>query len=294
MQTLSTSPRISSWKAYISLTKPGIIMGNAITAVSGFVLASKGRFDLSLFVAMLIGLSLIIASGCAFNNYIDRKADQKMPRTQNRPLAKGGISVQSANVFAIVLGLFGVFFLSAFVNALTTTIALIGFSVYVLFYSFLKYRTTHATLIGSIAGAVPPVVGYTAVTGQLDLAALILFTIIVLWQMPHFFAIAIYRLEDYAAASIPVLPVKKGIPATKIQMLLYTLAFTGASCALSLSGYVGKAYLITTLSFGTIWVYLCIKGLTATNNKLWARKMFIFSLVVVTGLSAVIPFCVNI
>lgn len=293
MQTLSRSSHTSLWKEYLSLTKPGIIMGNAITAVSGFILASKGHFHLGLFLAALIGLSLIIASGCAFNNYIDRKADQKMPRTKNRPLAKGAISVKSANLFAIALGLVGVFFLSVFVNILTTIIALVGFSVYVIFYSFLKYRTTHATLIGSIAGAVPPVVGYTAVTNHLDAASLILFAIIVLWQMPHFFAIAIYRLEDYASASIPVLPVKKGIPATKIQMLLYTIAFTIVSSLLALSGYVGNAYLIASLSLGAIWTYLCIKGLKTNNDKLWARKMFIFSLIVVTGLSVVIPFCVS-
>jgi heme o synthase len=288
-QTLTLSP----WKAYLSLTKPGIIMGNAITAASGFALASKGHFDFSLFFATLIGLSLIIASGCAFNNYIDRKADQKMPRTKNRPLAKGIISIRSANLFAIILGLAGVLFLSAFVNTLTTIIALVGFGVYVLFYSFLKYRTTHATLVGSIAGAVPPVVGYTAVTGHLDAAALLLFGIIALWQMPHFFAIAIYRLEDYAAASIPVLPVKKGIPTTKIQMLLYTVAFTIAATLLSLSGHVGKLYPVVALILGSIWICLCVQGLETNNDKIWARKMFVFSLLVVTALSAAIPLSIH-
>ena len=289
MQTLTISP----WKAYLSLSKPGIIMGNAITAVSGFALASKGHFDFSLFFATLFGLSLIIASGCAFNNYIDRKADQKMPRTQNRPLAKGIIPVRSANLFALALGLLGVLCLSAFVNTLSTIIALIGFGVYVLFYSFLKYRTTHATLIGSIAGAVPPVVGYTAVTGRLDTAAVLLFAIIALWQMPHFFAIAIYRLEDYAAASIPVLPVKRGMHATKVQMLLYTIAFTCAASLLPLFASVGKLYPIVSLTLGVIWICLSVQGLETDNEKLWARKMFLFSLVVVTALSAAIPLSIH-
>ncbi len=183
-----------SIKSYVLLVKPGIVMGNAITAAGGFALASNGFFYLPLFLATLVGLSLIVASGCAFNNYIDREADQKMTRTQNRPLATGSIPVRTAVTIAVILGLLGAFLLALFVNLLSLCIALIGFTVYVLFYSVLKYRTTHATLIGSIAGAVPPVVGYCAVTHHLDTGALLLFLMMALWQMPHFFAIAIYRL----------------------------------------------------------------------------------------------------
>lgn len=289
METLSSTP--ASWKNYLALVKPGIIMGNGITAISGFALASKGRYDGMLFLSMFFGLSLIIASGCAFNNYIDRKADQKMPRTQNRPLAQGAISIPKANFFAATLGILGVFLLGAYVNLLTAAIAVIGFAVYVLFYSFLKYHTHHATLIGSIAGAVPPVVGYTAVTHQMDPAAWILFAIIAFWQMPHFFAIAIYRLQDYAAASLPVLPLQKGIPATKIQMLLYTLAFTGSCCLLPLFGYASNTYLVASLVLGTAWTLLCIQGFKKGNDQAWARKMFFFSLIAVTTLSVLTPFC---
>lgn len=267
-------------------------MGNAITAIGGFALASRGTFDFGLFFAMLIGLSLIIGSACVFNNCIDCDADKKMQRTQNRAMARGIIAPKNAIVFAIALGLLGVTLLIDHVNLITTAIAMLGFVVYVLGYSFLKYRTTHGTLIGSVAGAVPPVVGYCAVSNELDMGALLLFAIIVLWQMPHFFAIAIYRIEDYARASIPVLPIKRGMRATKIQMLLYVLAFFVSSLMLTAFGYTGVAYTVIAAILGAVWLVLSIRGFRAVNDKLWARKMFLFSLIAVTALCAVIPFSV--
>jgi protoheme IX farnesyltransferase len=277
-------------KAYCLLIKPGIIMGNAITAIGGFALASRGNIDFGLFLAVLAGLSSIIASGCVFNNYIDRDADKKMTRTQKRPFATGTISSRSGILFALFLGFLGTFLLLICVNLLTTAIALCGFFVYVALYSFLKYRTVHATLVGSIAGAVPPVVGYCAVSNHFDTGALILFIMIDLWQMPHFFAIAIYRLDEYAAALIPVLPVKKGIAVTKVQMLCYVAAFAISSLMPTAFGYTGLAYAITAAVLGLIWLWLSIQGLKADNDQLWARKMFLFSLVVITTLCAAIPF----
>lgn len=272
----------------VKLVKPGIIMGNAITAASGFVLASKGHFDFWLFLMTLIGLSLIIASGCAFNNYIDRDADKKMTRTQGRVLARGALSNQVALVSASLLGLAGALLLFVYVHPLPAAIAIAGFVIYVLAYSLMKYRTTHATLIGSIAGAVPPVVGYTAVSHQLDLGALLLFAMIALWQMPHFYAIAIYRLDEYAAASIPVLPVKEGIQKTKVQMVVYAAAFFISALLPAFFGYTGKVYLISAALLGSIWLFMSIQGFKAGNDKQWARKMFLFSLIIVTVLSAVI------
>lgn len=277
-------------KPYFLLTKPGIVMGNAITTFGGFALASRGQFDFRLFLATLIGLSLIVASGCVFNNYIDRNADQKMTRTQNRPLAKGAISSQKALILAAFLGLFGTLLLSFFASPIALALAVIGFTVYVFWYSFAKYRTVHGTLIGSIAGAVPPVVGYCAVSHRFDLGALLLFIVFALWQMPHFYAIAIYRLEEYAAALIPVLPIKKGIRATKIHMLFYTLAFIAACFMLTLFRYTGPSFAITAIGFGLVWLWLALKGFQTDNDKHWARKMFIFSLIVVTALCSAIPF----
>ncbi len=273
---------------YLMLTKPGIIMGNAITAIAGFLLAARTHFDPQLFLATIGGLSLVIASGCVFNNYMDRTRDKKMARTRKRPLVTGAISLRSALIFATLLGLVGLLILSLYTTPLSTLIALTGFIVYVAVYTNLKHRTVHGTVLGSIAGAVPPVVGYCAVTNRFDTGALLLFLLIVLWQMPHFFAIAMYRLKDYAAASIPVLPVVKGLSATKVQMLLYIIAFAVVATLFTLLGYTGYAYLAVALSLSLMWLVLCIQGFKSTQDTRWARQMFIFSLIIVTALSFMI------
>jgi heme o synthase len=271
-------------KTYYMLTKPGIIAGNAITTMGGFILASKGRLDFWLLLATLIGLSLVIASAGVFNNYLDRDADEKMERTKNRPLVKRLISEQKALIFASALGVLGFCVLFLYTNLLTVLIALTGFFIYVVLYAILKYQSVHGTIIGSLAGAVPPVVGYCAASGRFDAGAAILFSILVLWQMPHFFSIAIYRLSDYQAASIPVLPVEQGIHATKIQMLVYIAAFIIASSLLTLFHYTGYAYLIVAVLLGLTWFGLCIKGFFDPNHQRWARQMFVFSLIIIFGL----------
>ncbi len=277
-------------RAYFSITKPGILFGNAITAFGGFALASKGQFQPGLFLAMLIGLSSIIASACIFNNYIDRESDEKMARTKDRGFVTGQIDVKNAIAFAIVLGLLGTFCLAYFTNLLTVGLALFGFAVYVGVYTFFKYRSMHGTWVGSFAGAVPPAVGYCAVSGRFDLCALLLFAMVVLWQMPHFYAIAIYRLNDYEKASIPVLPLKKGIRATKIWMIFYILAFTAITSLLTVFNYTGILFLAMTILLGAAWLGLSLKGFSCENDQHWARQMFFFSLVVVTLLCIVIPF----
>jgi len=276
-------------KAYSQLTKPGIILGNLITAVAGFMLATKGAsIQFGLLCATLTGLGLVIASACVFNNYLDRHRDQKMERTRNRPLVQGVIALPHALIYAAGLGILGLLILALFTPALATWVALAGFFGYVVVYGYWKYRTTHGTAIGSIAGAVPPVVGYCAVTASFDWGAALLFALLVLWQMPHFFAIAIYRLEDYVAADIPVLPAKKGIPATKIQMLLYIIGFVAVSLMLTLMGYTGYVTLAVAALLGLTWLALCITGFKSGNDRLWAKGMFRFSLIVITGLCLVI------
>jgi heme o synthase len=272
-------------KHYVSITKPGIILGNCITAAGAFLLASKnGQFHLTLFLTTLMGLACIVASACVFNNAIDRKVDAKMERTKNRPLVLNLLPLPHALIFATTLCLIGILFLS-FCSLLPLLLALTGFFVYVIVYSLLKYRTSKATLIGSLAGAVPPLVGYSAVTQHLDACALLLFALVCLWQMPHFFAIALYRIEEYAAASLPVLPIKKGSRATKLQMLLYIMSFIFTSLTLTLFHYTGGVYLILTLLLGAAWLYLCMKGFKSKNDKKWARQMFLFSLVTILTLS---------
>lgn len=278
-------------KTYYMLTKPGIILGNVITTASGFALASKGHIEYGLFFVTMLGLSFVIASAGVFNNYIDRVIDAKMVRTQGRALAKGLISIKNAIIFAIFLGFIGVLILS-FTNLLTVLIAATGFIVYLVLYAFLKYRSFYGTLVGSIAGGVPPLVGYCAVSDRLDEGALLIFMILVLWQMPHFFAIAIYHYDDYAAVSIPVLPVKKGMYITKIHMLLYIIAFVFTSLLLTVTGHTGYIYGIITGLLGLTWLALCINGfnIEASEDRLWAKQMFRYSLVVILGICITIPF----
>lgn len=277
-------------KTYFLLTKPGIIMGNLITTIAGFALATQGSFDFPLFFITLIGLGLVIASACVCNNYIDRVSDQKMKRTQNRPLAKGAISGSSAILFAIILGLIGTAILFLYTNYQALLVALAGFGIYVIPYSRSKYYTRYATLIGSIAGATPPVVGYVAVSESLDLGALLLFLILILWQMPHFYAITLYRLEDYKRANIPVLPLLKGIPRTKLHMLLYVIAFIPTLLLPTVFGYTGTAYLVVAALLGTSWLILTLQGFKAENNAVWARKMFVLSLVIIVSFSLMVTF----
>jgi protoheme IX farnesyltransferase len=278
-------------KNYYTLTKPGIIRGNAIAAGAGFFLASQGHISLSLFAAMLVGLSLVIASGCICNNYIDRDIDQKMARTRNRALVTGTIGVRNALLFAAICVGLGTIILVVRTNLLTAGLAVFGWIAYVIIYGIAKRRSVHGTVIGSISGAIPPVVGYCAVSGRLDLGALLLFIIMVSWQMPHFYAIAIYRRRDYAAADIPVLPLHSGVRAAKVQILIYILAFIGASAALTVFGYTGYIYLVASLLIGGYWLWHGLQGAKVadeTTDDRWARKMFGISLLVVLVWAAAI------
>ena len=266
-------------------------MGNTLTGLAGFVLGSQDKAQTPLVYFALLGLALIVAAGCVFNNYLDRDLDKKMARTKARPLSQGIISPQRALLFAMILGSLGSFVLAYCTNLLTLYIALVGFVIYVLFYGLFKYHSMYATEIGSIAGAVPPLIGYCAASARLDGGALLLFFIVALWQMPHFFAIALFRMQEYAAASIPVVPIVKGIYQTKVRILFYTLVFTAVAPLLSLCGYTGSIYLFSALFLAIVWSALAIRGfVTATSPILWARMLFSFSLVVITALSLLIIF----
>lgn len=273
---------------YYLLTKPGIILGNLITFSAGFLLASKGNFDAGLFLATLIGLACVMASACVFNNYIDRPIDKKMSRTRDRPLVTGLISGRNAIIFAIALGIIGNGVLFQYTNILTVFVAGVGFFVYVVLYSLWKSHTIYSTAIGSIAGAIPPVVGYCAVSNQLDLAALILFAMLVLWQMPHFFSIAIYHLDDYTAANLPVLPIQKGVFRTKIHMVVYIIVFLMTAALLTFFNYTGDVYLIVAVCFGLAWLVLCLVGFVSRDDTRWSKYMFRWSLVLIGAICLVI------
>lgn len=273
---------------YYWLTKPGIIYGNAISAIGGFLLASRGSVDILLFIATLIGISLVMASACVFNNYIDRDIDAKMKRTKNRALVSKKISPRSALIFASVLGVIGFGLLFFFANQLSAYVALFGHFAYVVLYGYAKRVTVHGTVVGSISGAVPPVVGYVAVADRLDITAVMLFLILVVWQMPHFYAIAMYRAKDYAAASIPVLPLKSGVRATKIQIITYIVLFMIATTLLTFLGITGYTYLVIMVLISLVWLLLALQGLKVKNDILWAKKLFKFSLIVLLSFNLLI------
>lgn len=272
-------------KDYIKLTKPGIIVGNVITAISGYLLGSSHGFKWGSFFAMFTGLSMIIASGCVFNNYKDRFIDQKMDRTKARALVQGVISKENALRFGSVLISCSIIILFLFTNTLTMLFAILGFIVYVNIYTPMKIKSEYGTLIGSIAGAVPPVVGYTAATNQVNLCAMILFLIVTFWQMPHFYAIAMYRSPDYERAQIPVLPLVYGFHKTKIQMAFYTALFVLSSSLLYFLGYAGMPYFIATLILGLVWFFYSLTGFHTKCDTKWAKTMFKLSLIVVMGMS---------
>jgi heme o synthase len=278
-------------KEYYRLTKPGIIYGNAINAAAGFAFASvlAWVFDLWLLVAVLAGTALIIGSGCVFNNYIDRGIDKHMARTKKRALVNGRISGRNALVYASLLGVAGFTILALWTNWLTVLIGAIGYVDYIVLYGYFKRKSVHGTLVGAISGATPPVAGNCAVTGQFDSAAFLLFLILMAWQMPHFYAIAMYRSKDYAAAGIPVLPVVKGNQQAKIQILVYVALFTLATILLSTFGYTGLIYMGVMVVLGAYWLQLAVAGFKAPDDNKWARKMFFFSLIVTLAVAVMLP-----
>ncbi|MBT0728087.1 heme o synthase [Rosenbergiella australiborealis] len=274
-------------KQYLQVTKPGIIFGNLISVIGGFLLASKGSIDFRLFFVSLIGVSLVVASGCVYNNVIDRDIDHKMERTKNRVLVKGLISTRVSLAYATLLGIAGFAVLYFGANPLAMWLAVMGFVVYVGVYSlYMKRNSVYGTLIGSLSGAAPPVIGYCAVTGSFDAGALILLAIFSLWQMPHSYAIAIFRFKDYQAANIPVLPVVKGISVAKNHITLYIIAFMVATLMLTLGGYAGYKYLVVAAAVSLWWLGMALSGYKSENDdRVWARKVFVFSIVAITALS---------
>lgn len=267
------------------LAKPGIIYGNLLTAAGGFLLASQWEIDWILFAATVTGTALVIASACVINNYIDREIDKKMARTKWRTSTVQKLGANGMMAYGVILGILGFGILFFWTNWLVVFIGVIAYVDYIVLYGVTKRTSVHGTLVGSIAGAAPPVAGYCAVTGKFDGGALIIFLIMVAWQMVHFYAIAIRRADEYKAAKIPVLPLIKGVRATKAQMIAYTIAFIIAVVALSAFGYAGWTFAVVMGALGLYWLYRGLSSFQLKDNVLWAKKMFLFSLVVLLSFS---------
>ncbi len=273
-------------KEYFQLIKPGIICGNLISVTGGFLLASKGKVDALLLFSTLLGVSLVVASGCAINNYIDRDIDAKMERTKNRVLVRYSDTPTPVLSYATILGASGLILLYIGTNLIATWLAVMGLLVYAGIYSlYMKRHSVYGTLIGSLSGATPPVIGYSAVTNNLDSGALILLAIFSLWQMPHSYAIAIFRFKDYQIAKIPVFPIEKGIPTAKHHIIIYILAFMIAALMLNLKDHAGYKYLLVSGVVNLLWLGMALRGYKIKNNRIWARQLFIFSIVVIVTIS---------
>lgn len=282
------------FKKYLLITKPGIIMGNMIAVIGGYFLASRGHFDLAGLIAAVVGTSLVVASGCVFNNYIDRDIDSMMERTKNRVMVKGLIAPSIALMYGTVLGVLGALVLHFFTNDLALAFAVMGFFVYVGLYTlYFKRNSEYGTIIGSLSGATPPVIGYCAACGQFDMGAAILLLIFCLWQMPHSYAIAIFRFNDYKAADIPVLPIKRGVTIAKRHIVGYIVAFTAAAISLFICDYAGYGFLIAVGLISFYWLFVAIKDYSKANEVQWARRLFVISIFAITILSFMMSFEVN-
>jgi protoheme IX farnesyltransferase len=262
-------------------------MGNFISVAGGFLLASRGEIDPWLMAATLIGLSLIIGSGCAINNVIDRDIDILMARTRKRVTVTGEMSAITALSHGVVLGLMGFGLLIAYTTQAAVLFAAFGYFIYVGVYSlYMKRNSVYGTFIGSLSGAVPPVVGYCAVTGQVDMGAIILLVMFSLWQMPHSYAIAIFRFKDYQAANIPVLPVAQGVDKAKRHIVLYIAIYTLVVMLLPIGGYTGIAFMAVACTTSFWWLLMALRGYRRNIDVSgWARQVFGFSIVNITALS---------
>ena len=249
-------------------------------------MASKGIIDLGLLISILLGVGFVIGSACVFNNYIDRDIDKLMKRTRNRALASQSITPTNALLFGSLLGSVGFGLLISFTNLLTVGLGLFAMISYLAFYGFAKRRSVHGTLVGSIPGALPPVAGYTAVTGSLDLGSLLLFLALVFWQMSHFYAIALFRIKDYKAADIPVRPIIKGPLNTRRQILGYILLFIAVLPLFVVFEYSSYIFLTVVLAVSLRWIYLVAQGFDkSVDDAAWARRIFGFSLLVLLSFS---------
>jgi len=244
---------------YIELCKPRVVYLIVFTAVVGMFLAVPGWPPLNALVAGTLGIGLAASSAAAINHLLDQRIDAVMARTRNRPLPSGQLGVNQVLVFALILALLSMTLLVVWVNVLTAVLTFLSLIGYAIVYTvWLKRATPQNIVIGGAAGAAPPVLGWTAVTGAVDHNALILFLIIFVWTPPHFWALAIHRRNDYAAVDIPMLPVTHGVRFTRWHILFYTILLVIVTTLPYLTGMSGLFYVagVTVLNLGFLWYAL--------------------------------------
>ena len=265
-------------KNYLELTKPKVVLMMLITAIIGMLLASKNLPSLYLVIISMIGIGLCASSAATINQIIDRNVDANMTRTSNRPLPQGEITTFNASLFAFVLMISGTAILVNQVNTLTAVLTVASLIGYAFIYTvFLKRATPQNIVIGGLAGAAPPLLGWTSVTNSIDPNALLLVLIIFVWTPPHFWALAIYRKEDYARESIPMLPVTHGVRFTKLQIILYTVLLVLVSLLPYIVLMSGNIYLFSALGLGLFYLYSSIK-MYLTDDEEYPMTSFKYSI----------------
>lgn len=274
--------------AYLELCKPRVVMLMLLTTVVGMCLASPAMVPWQPLLFGTLGIALAASSAAVLNHLIDRKIDVLMRRTENRPLPQGAISPRNALLFSVTLGLCGLVILLFLVNPLTTVLTFATLLGYGIFYTiYLKHATPQNIVIGGLAGAMPPLLGWTAVTDSIDPHSLLLVLIIFAWTPPHFWALAIYRYQEYKKADIPMLPVTHGIAFTRLQIFLYTLLLTITTLLPYLTGLSGIIYLVGALLLDAGFIYWAAQLLRKKDEKT-ALKTFFYSIYYLMGLFIVL------
>ena len=284
--TLTSHP-LGHWREYAELCKPRVIVLIVFTAMIGMFLATPGTVPLAIFVPATLGIALAAASAAAINHVAEHRIDALMARTRNRPLPQGGINRSHALAFALAIGGLSMYLLVAFVNTLTAVLTFASLLGYAVIYTmYLKHATPQNIVIGGAAGAAPPVLGWTAVTGSVDPHALLLFLIIFAWTPPHFWALAIYRREDYAKAAIPMLPITHGVAYTRQQILLYTLILIVATLLPYATYMSGPVYLVGALALDAVFLYYAVR-MQFDHDDALAMRTFRYSILYLTLLFGV-------
>lgn len=258
----------ATWRDYKELTKPNVVALMILTSCIGMFMAVPGMVPLDILILGNLGIAMCAGSAAAINHLVDQKVDQKMARTRNRPMAQGRVSTTQAALFATLLGGLGMALLLIWVNALTAWLTLASLIGYAFIYTmFLKRATPQNIVIGGLAGAAPPLLGWVAVTGQIDGHGLLLVLIIFAWTPPHFWALAIHRKEEYAAVDIPMLPVTHGVAYTKLHILLYTLIMFCVTLLPYATRLSGPLYLAGAVVLGGIFLYWAVELLRDKNPR---------------------------
>ena len=269
----------------VALAKPRVTSLVLVTTAGGMWLAPQG-ISLARALVTLLGTALAVASANTLNCWLERDVDGRMERTRHRPLPAGRLAPRLALLSGVTLGLVSVPTMLLGANVLTAALGVVALVSYVAIYTPLKLRSPKALLVGAVPGALPPLMGWTAVTGHLEAPGLVLFAILFLWQLPHFIAIALYRKKDYAMAGIQVTPVARGDRVAKMHALAWTVLLVPVSLMLGPLGVAGPGYLVVAGILGATFLLWTAAGLREASDRLWARRLFHVSLGYLTLLFA--------